>query len=102
MIPIFYLTSCEDWTTVEDSLRWGFKSYNSPFCTRGAFMGFLKVSLSRQDYNTKENRKLSLMPFLLQISLSLSCLLHNSMSKELFEDASTPSTINLKLRLQSL
>ena len=36
----------------------------------------------------KENREQSLILFLLQTSLSLSYLLHNSMSKELFGEAS--------------
>ena len=33
------------------------KAYNSPFCIRGADMGFLKIPLSRKDYNTKEKRE---------------------------------------------
>ena len=41
-IPVFNSTSCEDWTAVEDSSWWGFKAYNSPFCIRGAVIGFLK------------------------------------------------------------
>ena len=35
----------------------------------------------------KENREQSLIPFLLQTSMSLFYLLHNSMSKELFVEA---------------
>jgi len=38
-------------------------------------------------YTTKENREKSLIPFLLQTPLSLSYLLHNLMSKELFGEA---------------
>ena len=88
MIPVFYSTSCEDWTAVEDSSWWGFKAYNSPFCIRGAVMGFLKISLSRKDFKTKENREQSLIPFLLKTFLSLSYLLHYLMSKVLFGEAS--------------
>ena len=51
-------------------------------------MGFLKILLSQKDYNIKENREQFLVPFLLQAFLSLSYLLHNSMSKELFREAS--------------
>jgi len=46
MIVVFHLTSCEDWTAVEDSFEWGFKAYNSPFSIRGSVMGFLKILLS--------------------------------------------------------
>ena len=56
---------------------------NSPFCISDAVMGFLIIPLSRKDFNTKESRELVpkfLIPFLLQTSLSLSYLLHNSMS----------------------
>jgi len=85
-IPVFYSTSCEDWTAVEDFSQYGFKAYNSPFCIRGAVMGFLKIPICQKDYISKENREQSLIPFLLQTSLSLSYLLHNSVSKELFEE----------------
>ena len=44
----FYLTSCEDWTTVEDSSQWGLQADNSQFCIRGAVMGFLKIPLFRK------------------------------------------------------
>jgi len=40
------------------------------------------------DFNKKENREQSPIPFLLKPSLSLSYLLHNSMSQELFGEAS--------------
>ena len=78
-------------STTEDSTWSGFKAYNSPFCISGAVMGFLKIPLSRKDLNTKESRKLllkSLKPFLLRTSLIFSYLLHNSMSQELFGEAS--------------
>ena len=58
--------------------------YNSPFCIRSAVMGFLN---SVKFWKTLTQRKAGI-PFLLQTSLSLSCLLHNSMSQELFEEAS--------------
>ena len=64
----FYSTSCEDWTAVDHSFSWGFKAYNSPFCIRGAVMGFLKIPLSWKDSNKKDNREQSLIPFLLQTS----------------------------------
>ena len=28
---------------VQDSSRWGFNAFNSPFCIMGAVMGFLKI-----------------------------------------------------------
>ena len=62
--------------------------YNCPFCIRNVVMSFLKIPLIRKNYNIKENREQSLIPFLLQAFLSLSQLLHNSMSKELFREAS--------------
>ena len=40
------------------------------------------------DFNKKENREQSPIPFLLKPFLSLSYLLHNSMSQELFGEAS--------------
>ena len=46
-------------------------------------MGFLKIPLSWKDFNTKKSRDL-----LMKSSLSLSYLLHNSMSQKLFEEAS--------------
>ena len=73
---------------MEYSSLWGFKAYNQPFCLRGAVMGFLKIPLSLKDFNTKENNAQSLKPFLLQTFLSLSFLLHNLMSKDLFGEAS--------------
>ena len=39
-IPVFYSTSCEDWTVVEDFSQCGFRAYNSPFCISGAVIGF--------------------------------------------------------------
>ena len=48
--------------------------------------GFLKIILHK-DYNMKDNREQSLIPFLLQFSLSL-LPAHNLMSKELFGEAS--------------
>ena len=33
-IPVFYSTSSEDCTAVEDFSQWGFKAYNSPSCLR--------------------------------------------------------------------
>ena len=42
-----------------------------------------------KDFNKKDNKEQSLILFLLQTSLSLSYLLHNSMSKDLFGEAST-------------
>ena len=83
----FYSADFEDWTAVEDSSWWGFKAFNSPFCYKIAVVDFLKIPLSQKDFNTKENREQSLLPFLLQTSLSLSYLLHNLMS-ELFGEAS--------------
>ena len=38
---VYYSTSCEDWTAVEDSFHCGFRAYNSPFYKRGEVMGFL-------------------------------------------------------------
>ena len=55
---------------------------------RGEAKVFLKISLCRKDYNTKDNRDQYLVPSLQQISLSLSYLLPNAMSKELFREAS--------------
>ena len=66
MILFFYLNGCLDWSTVEDSIWWGFKASSSPFCISGAVMGFLKFHLSWKDFNRKENREQSLIPFLLQ------------------------------------
>ena len=40
----FYSTSCEDWTAVEDSSQESFKAQNSPFCIRGAVMGYVVIS----------------------------------------------------------
>jgi len=37
----FYLTSCEDWTAMEDSSQESFMANNSTFCIMGAVMGFL-------------------------------------------------------------
>ena len=54
------------------------KAYNSPFCIRGAVIGFLKIPLSLEDYNRKKNREKSLIPFLLQPSLSFSYLLQKN------------------------
>ena len=91
MIPVFYSAGYEDWTAEEDSTWWGFKDYYFQFCISGAVKGFLKISLNRKDFNMKESRELllkSLIPFLLQTSLSLSYLLHNSMSQKLFGEAS--------------
>ena len=51
-------------------------------------MGFLKITGSRKDYNTKDNKEQSLLLFLLQTFFFLPYLLHNSMSKELFGEAS--------------
>jgi len=62
--------------------------YNCPFFIRDVVMGFLKIPLSRKNYNANENREQSLIPFLLQAFLFLFYLLHNSMSKELFGEAS--------------
>ena len=76
-----YILILKDWTTVEDPT---FKAFKSPFCIRGAVMGFLN---SVKFWKTLTQRKAGI-PFLLQTSLSLSCLLHNSMSQELFEEAS--------------
>jgi len=57
-LPVFYSTSCEDWTAVqEDSSQWDFKAYTSPFCIKRTVMDFLKIPLSRKDFNTKENRE---------------------------------------------
>ena len=78
------MTSYEDWTALEDSSQWDFKAYNTPFHIRGAVMSFLRFCYSLKDYNTKENSEQFLIPFLLQTSLSISYLLHSSMSKELF------------------
>ena len=64
-------------------------------------MGFLKTPLSWKDYNTKENREQSLIPFLLQTSLSLSYLLHNLMSKELFGEASKRRNIKQEEKRKS-
>ena len=78
-------------STTGDSTWWGFKAFNSPFCISGVVMGFRKTPLSRKDFSTKESRKLllkSLKPFLLRTSLILSYLLHNSMSQDLFGEAS--------------
>ena len=44
----FYSTSCEDWTTVEDSSQWGLQADNSQFYIRGAVMGFLKIPLFKK------------------------------------------------------
>ena len=42
-----------------DSSLWCFEAYNSPFWISGADMGFLKIPLTRKDYNIKENREQS-------------------------------------------
>ena len=89
MILVFYLASCVDWSTVKDSTWWGFKASNSPFCKSRAAMSFPKFCFIWKDFNTLENRKQSLIPFLLLLtSLSLSYLLHKSMLHELFGEAS--------------
>ena len=54
----------------------------------GAVMGFLKILLSTEDFDMKENREQSLIPFLIQNSLYLYYLLHNSMPQRLFGEAS--------------
>ena len=47
LLQVFYFflldQNCEDWTAVEDSSQWVFSAYNSPFCIRGAVMGFLNA-----------------------------------------------------------
>ena len=86
MIPMFYSADCDDWKIPPDG---ALKRLPTPhFCIRGAVMGFLKISLSRKDFKTKENREQSLIPFLLKTFLSLSYLLHYLMSKVLFGEAS--------------
>ena len=62
-------------------LKRAFRAHNSPFCIRGAVMGFLNP-LNGKQYKMKEHREQSLIPFFLQTSLSLSYLLHNLMSKK--------------------
>ena len=62
-------------TAVEDSSQWGFKFS-------------LKFPWSWKDYNTEDSREQFLIPFLLQTSLFLFFLLHNSMSKEQYGEAS--------------
>ena len=51
------------------------KAYNSPFCIRGADMGFLKIPLSQKDYNNTKEKKgvilYTLHPTNLLISLRL-------------------------------
>ncbi len=54
----------------------------------GAVIGFLKIPLSTEDFDTKENREQSLILFLIQNSLSLYYLLLNSMPQKLFGEAS--------------
>ena len=63
-ITVFYSTSCEDWTAVEDSSHWGFKVCNSPFCIRGAVMGFGKSErLAHEGYGLPPtNLSISLLP----------------------------------------
>jgi len=69
-----------DWSIVEDSTWCGFKASNSIFCISSTVMGSL-IPLSRKDFNKKENKEQSPILFLLKTSLSLSYLLHNSMSQ---------------------
>ena len=85
------------WLAVRTRLLWkippdgAFKAFNSPFCISSAVMGFLRITLSWKDLNMKESRELlpkSIIPFLLQTFFSLSYLLHNSMSQDLFGEAS--------------
>ena len=45
------------------------------------------IPLTEKQYEMKEHREKSPIPFFLQTSLSLSYLLHNSMAKELFGKA---------------
>ena len=81
---VFYSTSCEDWTAIEDSSLESLRAYNSPFCIRGAVMDFLNPPYLGKSIIKKEHREQSPIPFLLQTSLSLSYLLYNLMSKKLF------------------
>jgi hypothetical protein len=50
-------------------------------------MSVLIIPLTGKQYKMKEHREQSPIPFFLQTSLSLSYLLHNLMSKELFGKA---------------
>ena len=52
--------------------------YNCTFCRRDVVMGFLKIPLSRKNYNQNEYMEQTLIPFLLQAFLSRFYLLHNS------------------------
>jgi len=71
---------------MEDSSQESFRTYNSSFCIRVAVMVFLNPK-TWKEYNKKEHKEQSPIPFLLQTSFSLSYLLHNSMSKSLFGKA---------------
>jgi len=68
-------------------LKKAFKDHNSPFCIWGAVMGKFLNSPGKQ-YEMKEHKEKSPIPFFLQTSLSLSYLLHNLMLIELFGKAS--------------
>jgi len=54
------------------------------FAKRGSFMGFLKIPLKSERLSHEGKQEQSLISFLLQTSVSLSYLLFNLMSKELF------------------
>ena len=82
---VFYSTKCEDcWTTMEDSSHESFQGSQLLILHKRCNYGF---SLTGKQYKMKEHREKSPIPFFLCTSLSLTYLLHNSMSKELFGKA---------------
>ena len=78
---------CEDWTAMEDSSQESFQGSQLPILHKGSSYGSSLIPLTGKQYKMKAHREKSLISLFLQTSLSLSYLLHNLMSKELFGKA---------------
>ena len=83
----FYSTRSEDWTAMKDSSQESFQGSQLPILHKGWSYGISLIPLTGKQYKMKEQREQSPIPFFLQTSLSLSYLLHKSMSKELLGKA---------------
>ena len=83
----FYSTKWEDWTAMEDSSQESFQGSQLPILDKGCSYGFSFIPLTGKQYKMKAHREKSLISLFLQTSWSLSYMLHNSVSKELFGKA---------------
>ena len=86
MIPIFTGSAMRTgllWKIPPDA--WSFKTFKSPYFAKAVQLWVSLIPLSWKDFKMMESRDLlvkSFIPFILQTSLSLSYLFHNSMSQE--------------------